>query len=354
MLSSKDRHRPGLLLVGNFLSHTIGTRALGEDLGVALASSGWPVLMTSSRLNRLARLFDFLWTVWQKRHSYSVAHVDVYSGLAFLWAELVCLALRLAKKPYVLTLRGGNLPRFAQGSRKRVQNLLQSSSAVTVPSTYLLEQIRPYRKDLVLLPNPLDLAKYRFQHREQPAPNLMWLRAFHDTYNPSLAVRVVALLAQEFPSVRLVMIGPNKGDGSLEAMMELTRKLCLQDRVTCPGRVSKDEVPNWLRQGDIFLNTTRVDNTPISVLEAMACGLCIISTNVGGIPYMLEDEYDALLVPDGDHLAMAKAVQRLLTEPGLAHRLSANARRKAEQFDWPNILPRWEKLFTSVAEEHNK
>jgi glycosyltransferase involved in cell wall biosynthesis len=351
MSSFKGGHRPDLLLIGNFLSRSFGNRSVCEDLAVALETAGWSVLTTSSRRSRFARLLDFLFTVWWQRHRYNVAQVDVYSGLAFVWAELVCSALRIVKKPYVLTLHGGNLPLFAQGSGKRVQRLLQSSSVVTTPSAYLFERMRSYRQDLVLLPNPLDLAKYPFKHREHLAPNLVWLRAFHDIYNPSLAVKVVALLVKDFPSVRLVMIGPNKGDGSRESMIDLAMKLGVQDQVICPGQVPKDEIPHWLHQGDIFLNTTRVDNTPISILEAMACGLCIISTNVGGIPYMLEDEHDALLVPADDQVAMAKAVQRLLTEDGLAERLSGNARRKAEQFDWSSILPRWESLLTGVAAE---
>ncbi len=322
---------------------------MSEDLAVSLKSAGWPVLTTSDRHNRFDRLFDSLLTVWRQRHNYSVAHVDVFSGPAFVWAELVCWALRMAKKPYVLTLRGGNLPAFAQGSGKRVQRLLQGSSAVTTPSRYLHEQMRPFHKGLVLLPNPLDLARYSFKHRAHLAPNLTWLRAFHDIYNPSMAVRVVALLAKDFPAVRLVMIGPDKGDGSHELLKDLAVKLHVAGRVTCTGPVRKTEIPDHLQEGDIFLNTTRVDNTPVSVLEAMACGLCIISTNVGGIPYLLDDEYDALLIPADDHVAMAKAVQRLLTEDGLAERLSGNARRKVEQFDWSNIFPRWEALLTGVA-----
>jgi glycosyltransferase involved in cell wall biosynthesis len=98
------------------------------------------------------------------------------------------------------------------------------------------------------------------------------------------------------------------------------------------------------------LNTTNVDNTPISILEAMACGLCVVSTSVGGIPYLLEHEHDALLVPPNDPEAMAIAVRRLLTEPGLAERLSRNGRQKAEQFDWSIILPQWEALLISVAQ----
>ena len=323
-----------------------------EDLALALKSAGWSVLTTSDRRNRVARLLDFLLTVWRQRHRYGVAQVDVYSGRAFVWAELVCWALRMARRPYILTLHGGNLPAFSRSSDKRVRRLLRSSSAVTAPSTYLHEQMRQYRPDMVLLPNPLDLTKYPYRRRQHPTPNLVWLRAFHDIYNPSLAVRVVALLVQNFPRVRLVMIGPDMGDGSREATKDVALELGVVDRVMYTGQVPKNETPHWLHQGDIFLNTTRVDNTPVSVLEAMACGLCIISTNVDGIPYMLEDEYDALLVPAGDQAAMAKAVQRLLTEDGLAERLSGNARRKVEQFDWSNILPRWERLLTGVAAEH--
>jgi glycosyltransferase involved in cell wall biosynthesis len=103
-----------------------------------------------------------------------------------------------------------------------------------------------------------------------------------------------------------------------------------------------------MSRGDIFLNTTNIDNTPVSVLEAMACGLCVVSTNVGGIPYLLEHEHDALLVPPNDPQAMATAVHRLLNEPDLAERLSRNARQKAAQCDWSIILPQWEALLTSV------
>jgi glycosyltransferase involved in cell wall biosynthesis len=350
-LDPKTRNQSGVLLVGNFLSSTFGTRGICEDLAIALKSAGWPVFTTSHKVGRLPRLFDFLATVWMKRHSYRVALVDVYSGLAFVWAELVCWALRIAKKPYILTLRGGNLPVFAQHTGKRVPRLLHSASVVTTPSVYLFEQMRPYRQELVLLPNPLDVAKYSFKPREHPAPRLVWLRAFHDIYNPSLAVHVVARLTQDFPSVRLVMMGPNKGDGSFEAMDRLASELGVADKVTCTGPIPKGEVPHRLHEGDIFLNTTRVDNTPVSVLEAMACGLCVISTNVGGIPYILKDDHDALLVPSGDHAAMAKAVQRLLTEEGLAERLSRNARRKVEQYDWSNIFPTWERLLITAAGE---
>jgi len=341
-------NRPGVLLIGNFLSASTGTRGVCEDLAAALKIAGWPVLSTSYRVSRFARLIDFLLTVLLQRNHYRVAQVDVYSGLAFLWAEVVCWALRTVRKPYILTLHGGNLPAFARKSGKRVRRLLRSSSAVTTPSAYLRQEMRHYRQDIIVIPNPVDLAKYSYRHRKHPTPNLIWLRAFHDIYNPSLAVRAVALLVQDFPSLRLLMIGPNKGDGSCEATKDLVVKLGVVKHIEFIGPVPKDETPNWLQRGDIFLNTTRVDNTPVSILEAMACGLCIVSTNVGGVPYVIQHDVDALLIPPDDALSMANAIRRILEQKGLAEKLCQNARRKVEQVDWKEIIPKWENLLTSV------
>jgi glycosyltransferase involved in cell wall biosynthesis len=91
-----------------------------------------------------------------------------------------------------------------------------------------------------------------------------------------------------------------------------------------------------------------VDNTPLSILEAMACGLCVVTTRVGGIPYLLRDGHDALLVPTNDSRAMADAVRRVLHEPGLAARLSRNARETVEGFGWQHVLPQWDALFRRV------
>ena len=119
------------------------------------------------------------------------------------------------------------------------------------------------------------------------------------------------------------------------------------------GSIPKQKVPEWMNKTNIFLNTTNFDNTPISVIEAMASGLCIVSTNVGGIPYLLTHEQDALLVPPDNPQAMASAVRRILTEPRLAEHLSRNARVKAEQFDWSAILPQWEAILTHVIQKGN-
>ena len=121
------------------------------------------------------------------------------------------------------------------------------------------------------------------------------------------------------------------------------------DRVEFVGAVTKAAVPAALSEGDIFLNTTNVDNAPVSVVEAMACGLCVVTTSVGGIPHLIEDGRSGLLVPPDDAAAMAGAVRRVLTTEGLARRLSEDGRRIAERSDWSKVLPQWESILGRLA-----
>lgn len=344
-----DALRKPVLLVGNFLSTTHGVRGVGEELALRLQPLGWPVLTTSPEPRRALRLCDMLRSTWRWRRTYAVAQVDVFSGAAFVWAEAVCALLGRLGKPYVLTLHGGNLPAFAQRWPRRVRQLLASAAVVTAPSAYLREQLRAYRDDIRMQPNPLEIARYPFRWREQPQPRLVWLRAFHQMYNPTLAIKVLAQLAAEFPACTLTMIGPDKGDSSLAAVRAAAAALGVADRVTFTGAIPKTEVAGFLNRGDIFLNTTHVDNTPVSVLEAQACGLCVVSTDAGGLPYLLRHESDALLTPVNAADAMTAAVRRLLKEPALAAYLSAQGRAKAAQCDWANILPLWDALLMQLV-----
>ena len=339
-----------ILLVGNFLSQKVYTRSVGEELALRLEENGWQVYTTSGFLARLPRLIDMITTVISLRSKYRVALVEVYSGMAFLWAEAVCGLLKRLGKPYIAVLHGGNLPAFANRYPQRVNKLLSNAAVVVTPSNYLQVELQQYKQEIIQIPNPLDIRKYSFHLRSRPEPRLIWLRSFHRIYNPLLAVRVLNLLRESYQNVHLAMIGFDKGDGSLQKVEEYINDHGLQNHVSIVRGVPKNEVPEKLSKGDIFMNTTNIDNTPVSVIEAMACGLCVVSTNVGGIPYLLHDGEDALLVPLNDAEAMANAIRRILTEPGLAERLSHNARKKAEQFDWSVVLPQWEKLLSEVID----
>lgn len=349
MTAVTEDNKPGILMVGNFLSRGVGNRGVCEDLAAKLARAGYSVVTTSERLGRIERLSDMLSSCWRFRHNYDLAHVDVYSGPAFFWAESACWLLRRLRKPYILTLHGGKLPGFSAEWPRRVRRLLKSAAMVTAPSRYLQQQLRSFDGDIVLLPNALDIGNYRYRSRSAIEPALVWLRAFHNIYNPVMAVEVAGILRKTYPGLTLTMAGPDKKDGSLEQVREMTSRLDLEDAVRIRGKIPKDHISELIDGGDIFLNTTNADNTPVSVLEAMACGACVVSTNVGGLGYLLDHEQNALLVEPNNPQAMAAAVTRLLESPALARGLSECARRTSEAFDWADILQEWEAVIQRVS-----
>jgi glycosyltransferase involved in cell wall biosynthesis len=336
-----------VLLVGNHLSGKAGSFGMSESLARKLPEAGWSSLLTSAARRPVARIVDMTAAVWRHRRDYAVAHVDVYSGRAFLWAEVVTWELARLGKPIVLSLRGGNLPEFARRHPRRVRRVFDRASVVTTPSTYLREALAAFRSDLVLLPNALELSQYPFRQRLRAEPRLVWLRAFHEIYNAPLALRVVEALRGEFPELCLTMTGRDR-DGSRERALALIVELGLGDRVVVRAPATKAEVPERLQEGDVYLNTARIDNTPVTLLEAMACGVPVVSTRVGGIPHLVSDGENALLVPSDDPAAMADAVRRIVGEPDLARRLSSAGRRMVEGFDWSVILPRWKELLESA------
>lgn len=340
-----------VLLIANFLSMGTGGKSISEEMVDRLRiSSDWNILTTSSHPGRVRRLADFIITILRERQNYDIVNIEVYSTLAFVWAEISAQLLFLLQKPFILALHGGGLPLLAKRSPRRVRHLLSVANAVTTPSRYIQQALKPFRDDIYYLPNGLNLENYPFKLRVDPGPKLCWLRAFHEIYNPCMAIEVIANLQKLFPNVHLTMIGPDKSDGTFEQVLKMIKDGNLENHVDIVGAIPKTEVPSWLQKYDVYINTTRLESFGVAVMEAAAMGLPIVTTDVGELSYLWSNGEDALLVPQNDSDAMAKAVQRILTEPGLAEKLSRNARRKAEKFDWSVILPQWEQLVDQVLE----
>lgn len=339
-----------ILMIGNYFLRARGNYAPTEELKAYMSRLGYTVYFAPRFGNRISRLVDMSWKIVKYRNRYQVAIIEVYSGKAFIWAEWICFLLRLFHKPFILNLQGGNLPKFSQNWPGRVKRLLQSADNVTAPSNYLQAAFVDTRNDIVLFPNAVDLNAYAFKQRSQPQPRLAWLRAFHSIYSPLTAAKALSLMVEAFPEIELTMFGPDKGDGSLQSMQAWAAQAGVKDQIKVAGAIPKAEVPTKLAPFDIFLNTTTAESFGVSVVEAAAMGMCIVTTNVGELPYIWTHEHDALLVPPNDPEAMANAIRRILTEPGLAERLSRNARAKAETFDWSIILPQWETLLSEVIE----
>jgi len=320
-----------------------------EDLAERLQKIGWSVSTSSSKCNRLLRLAEMASAVVRKRNHYDVAQVDLYSGPAFLWAETSVRLLRLLRKPVVVTLHGGGLPEFARRHPKRVGSLLRMASCITSPSKFLGEELGFLGLKVHLIANAIDVSAYRYTQRIHAGPRFVWLRAIHSIYNPRLAVQVVAGIQRSHPGASLLFFGGNKDNQEHLALTNEIHDLGLNNMVRMMGKIEKRGVPEALNLGDVFLNTTNVDNTPVSVVEAMACGLCVVSTNVGGMPHLVRHRHNGLLVNPRSCAEMEGAVREILTDDDLASALSKNGRRTAEGMDWSVILPEWDSLLLRLS-----
>jgi len=334
--------------VGNFLSKHGFNPTYSEALVPKLCEEGLAVRAASSLRNPLLRLFNMGTAVWNAPRKNSCVIVDLCSGpRAFPAAYAVSTICRITRKPYVVVMHGGNLPALLSTSRSRLLSILRGAERVVSPSTYLANEFSKY-VEVEVIPNALSVRNYSYKQRNSVRPTFLYLRAFHTRYGPLTAIKAFAIVRLEYPDARLVMAGPEIDD-VLPKCKSLAREYGLEDSIEFLGRVPKSRIPELGQQCDVFLNPTFVDNTPVSIVEAMAMGMCIVATNVGGLPHLLQDGETALLVPPEDEQAMAKAILRLLREPELASRLSRSARASAEFMDWTAVLPKWIDLIQEVA-----
>ncbi len=348
MLSLSVGTRPRLSFAGPLAGRRTG-RVTSQSLILSdlFKAAGYSVSSTSPYANRLARLADTVFTLVRTSRRVDVGIVDVYSGNAFLMADVSSAIIKSCGHRLVMVLHGGGLPAMIARNPHRARKVLSRADVLVSPSAYLAEAAKTIGLSARVIPNVVDLTIYPYRHRESLRPRLFWMRSFHPTWNPILAVRALALIRQQFPEATLVMAGQDKG--CERTVRSEAATLGLSNSVEFPGFLDNRGKTTHGNAADVFLNTNRVDNMPVAVVEACAMGLPVVSTEVGGIPYLLRDRETGLLVRDNDHAAMADAVCTLLTDANLAGRLSRNGRALAERSSWVRVRELWEDLFLELA-----
>lgn len=336
-----------LLWIGAFLPTASGSRSASEDVALRLAEHGFVPQFTSRYRSGVFRAVDIASTVLRRR-DLAAAHVDLYSGAAFRWAELATRLLAARGVAMVGTLHGGGLSAFAKVEPIRVARVLARLQGVVAPSPWLARELGGLRAGIEVIPNGLDLEQcleYEAVSAVSQA-RISWVRAFAPTYRPELAVAAVAELLARGVDARLVMTGPDKG--ALAATREAAARLGAGDRVELRPAVPKGQVAERIAEGNVFLSTSAVDNTPVTVLEAMACGRPVVAVDVGGLRDVLDDGREGLLVGESVG-AIADGIERLMREHGLAARLATAGRARAAGHDWSVVMPRWVELFRGVV-----
>lgn len=330
-----------ILYIGNKLAQRGLTPTTVDTLGKQLQEIA-DVVTVSSKKNKILRLIDMCSAVFRHRKADYVI-IDTYSSSAFTFAVWTAKCCRMLHKRYIPILHGGNLPSRLDKSPKLCHDLFDKAFINVSPSGYLKYEFeqRGY-KNIKVISNTIEITNYQFKERSELRPKILWVRSFAKVYNCNMAIEVLKQLITKYPDAELCMVGPDK-DGSMEEAKELVQKYGLTGKVTFTGRLSKRDWCDLSAQYDIFINTTNADNMPVSLIEGMALGLPIVSTNVGGVPYLVKEE-EGILVEKNDVQGMVSAIDFLISNPENTRKICLAGRHKAETFDWMEVKKAWSHL----------
>ncbi|WP_115461502.1 glycosyltransferase family 4 protein [Winogradskyella aurantiaca] len=335
-----------VLYVGNYLKGPKNPSYM-FTLGPLLEALGYRIIYTSSANNKLVRLLDMIWSVVRHRRYVDVVLIDTYSTQNFYYAVVIAWLCRRFKLIYIPILHGGNLPNRLKESPSQCQLLFGNATANVAPSRYLEQSFRDFGfKNIYHIPNAVALENLPYLRREKAELKLLWVRRLQDIYNPMMALQVFLGLKAKGLKAELCMVGADH-DGSLDTLKSFAQKYALN--VDFSGYQSKEEWVALSKNYDIFLNTSTIDNTPLSVIEVMALGLGVVSTNVGGMPYLIDHGIEGILVDSKNVEAMTSAVLNLVEDPELFQELTAKARQKVETFDTIKVKQQWKELFRSLG-----
>ncbi|WP_255702883.1 glycosyltransferase family 4 protein [Antarcticibacterium sp. 1MA-6-2] len=260
-----------ILYIGNKLSSSKTNPTTHATLEEGLKAEGYKVISASPVRNKILRLSHMILVFFKNFRRTDYVLIDVYSTQNYWYAVLLARLSAAFSKKYIPILHGGALKDRFNRSPNSTKKLLKNAWYIISPSHYLKEEVESLGYlNVKYIPNPLFLQKYEFKERNKFQPKLLWVRAFDRIYNPLLALKVLKILLEKYPGAELCMLGPDK-DGSLEICRKFAKKNNLP--VKFPGKLKKSEWAKLSVHYDIFLNSSEIDNTPVSVIEAMALGL---------------------------------------------------------------------------------
>ena len=276
-----------------------------------------------------------------------VVHAFSASYCSYLLAPLpALLAARLFGRPGILNYRSGEAADHLMNWPLSRRSIASVPNLVVVPSGYLVSVFAAFGIAAQAIPNfvPLDSLPYRQRTRVRPV--FLSNRNLEPLYNVACTLRAFRIVQNRFPDAQLMVAGDGSQRDELEAMCQ---GLCLQG-VSFLGKLNSAEIAALYDRCDIYLNSPNIDNMPTSILEAFACGLPVVTTNAGGIPYIVEDGRNGLMVAVGDSEALAHAALRLLDDQTLCVQLADDARAECEsRFVWSKVKIAWEDCYLRLS-----
>lgn len=280
----------------------------------------------------------------------NVARADlVHVFTAAFWPFLLTttpavLVARAMGRPVILNYRDGRAADHI-GSRW-VKWVLRRATRLVFPSGFLRDLFLRFGLHGEVVYNVVDTERFRFRRRDPLRPVLLSCRLLEELYAVENTILAFERVRRDRPDARLIVIG----DGDRRPALEVLVRERGIGGVEFHGAVPHDEVPEWFDRADILVNSSRIDNMPHSLIEAFAAGVPVVTTPAGGIPYVVEDGRNGLIVSIDDPDSMAAAVLRLVEEPGLSSGLVEEGLADCrERYAWSAARRRWLSLYHELA-----
>ncbi len=292
-------------------------------------------------LRTLIREPIYLASLWKGLQKADHAHIFSASYWSFLVATLPAhIIARICGKKVFIHYHSGEARDHLRRSRI-ARRALANADHLVVPSEYLAQVFGEFGLSTQVVPNIVDLSQFSFRVRQMIRPHIVNTRGFHPYYRVDLVVRAFAEVQKLFPEARLDLVGSGPQEQEIRV---LVRRLNLAG-VHFTGVVPRREIGRCYEDADIFVNASSLDNMPVSVLEAFASGIPVVSTQPEGMQHLVQHERTGLLSPMEDARALARNIMRILKEPDLGRRLALNAQADLRRCDWSVVRQQWLELY---------
>jgi len=300
----------------------------------------------------LFRLLPYIFDVWKLAGKVDVIHLMANSGWSWqLFSAPVLWTGWFRKTPVIVNYRGGEAKTYFEKSFKWVKPSLGKAREIVVPSGYLEKVFGDFGVTTRVVPNIINLDRFKpVDQNTKKAPNqgfkLIITRNLEAIYGIETAIKALAIARQHVPGIFLAIAGTGPQQAQLE---QLAKQLDIHGVVSFVGRLDAEQIVDFYQSADVMLNPTTVDNMPNSVLESLASGVPVVTTNVGGIPYIVEQDETALMVAVGDAKAMADEIVRLYQEPETRKKLIENGLNAVQPYAWPQVKGQWLSLYNMAG-----
>lgn len=274
-----------------------------------------------------------------------VVHVFSASYWSFLLGPAPAMLMaRLFRKRVVLNYHSGEADDHLSRWGVLVHPWLRLAHALAVPSPYLRDVFARHGYNTEVIQNIVDTSAFRYRERNITGPHLLSTRNLEPHYGVDVILRAYELVKRRYPQATLTVAGYGSQE---DALRLLARTRQLRD-VRFVGRQEPAQMAVLYDQAEIFVNASIVDNQPVSVLEAFAAGLPVISTSTGDLINMVGD-HCGVIVPAADPAAIAEAVDALVERPRHAARMVRRARRKLDAYTWNRVRAGWQTAYRHPA-----